>query len=216
MLRRLLIFVVALFALPAQAQQPVILVLGDSLSANYGMREDQGWVELLRQRLAAAGYPHRVVNASISGDTTSGGLARLPQALARHRPTIVIIELGGNDGLRGLPLTEMRNNLAAMIEQTRAAGAEALLVGMQIPPNYGPAYARQFHAVYGELANQYQVPLVPFLLEGIATDLTLMQEDGIHPRPEAQQRILDNLWPHLEPLLGARQVSPQPQGMPAG
>lgn len=203
-MKQLLIFFAVLIALPAYAQQPVILILGDSLSSNYGMDARQGWVELLRRRLAASAHRYEVVNASISGDTTSGGLARLPQALQRYRPAIVVIELGGNDGLRALPLKEIRNNLAAMIEQSRAAGADVLLVGMQIPPNYGPAYTAKFRAVYEDLARQYQVPLVPFLLDGIATDPNLMQDDGIHPRPEAQPRILDNLWPYLARMLRTR------------
>ncbi len=213
-MKQLLIFFAALVALPAFAQQPVILVLGDSLSSNYGMDSRQGWVELLRQRLAASAYRYEVINASISGDTTSGGLTRLPQALQRHRPAIVIIELGGNDGLRALPLTEMRNNLAAMIEQSRAAGADVLLIGMQIPPNYGPAYTAKFRTVYEDLARQYQVPLVPFLLDGVATDLSLMQGDGMHPRPEAQPRILDNLWPYLARMLSGQKTSPQAQDLP--
>lgn len=211
---RLLFLVAMLFAAPVQARPPVILVVGDSLSSGYGMDAGQGWVELLRRRLRTAGHDHEVVNASISGDTTSGGRARLPQALARHQPAVVILELGGNDGLRALPVTEMRANLAAMIEQSRTAGAQVLLVGMQIPPNYGPAYTQKFRAVYGELAARYRIPLVPFLLEGVATDLNLVQADGIHPRPEAQARILDNLWPYLAPMLGKEAPAPRQAAVP--
>ncbi|MDQ2695704.1 MAG: arylesterase [Pseudomonadota bacterium] len=199
--RVVLFWLVLLVAPLAKAAEPVILVLGDSLSAAFGMPLEQGWVSLLQQRLRASGLPHRVVNASISGDTTRGGLARLPDALARHRPDIVILELGGNDGLRGLPLAEMEKNLAAMIGLSRAAGARVVLVEMRIPPNYGPVYSEKFRAVYADLARRHDLPLVPFFLDGVATDAALMQEDGIHPRADAQARLLDNVWPTLEPLL---------------
>lgn len=183
------------------ARQPTIMVLGDSLSSGYGLELSQGWVSLLQQRLEQAGYPHRVINASISGDTTRGGLARLPAALANHQPDIVILELGGNDGLRGLALEALAQNLAAMIERSRQAGARVALAEIRIPPNYGPRYTKQFQALYGELAERYQLPLIPFLLNGVADNKDLMQADGIHPRAEAQPRILDNVWPVLEPLL---------------
>lgn len=162
-----------------------------------------GWPDLLEKRLDAKGYPHRVINASISGDTTRGGLARLPAALDRYQPAIVIVALGGNDGLRGLPPSEMEQNLSVIIERSQQSGAKVLLAGIQIPPNYGPAYTERFRAVYPELAGRYGIPLVPFLLEGVALDRELMQADGIHPKAEAQQLILDNVWPALKSLLDA-------------
>ena len=185
----------------ARAEAPVILVLGDSLSAGYGIPVEQGWVSLLQRRLAERGFPHQIVNASISGDTTSGGLSRLPAALERHRPALVILELGANDGLRGQPPVAMANNLARMIELSRQAGARVLLAEMRIPPNYGPLYAQKFQATFGELAKRYDIPLIPFLLEGVAGNPALTQDDGLHPRAEAQPRVLDNVWPTLEPLL---------------
>ena len=190
-----------LFAPAARSESPAILVLGDSLSAAYGMRVEQGWVALLAERLKGKGYGHRVVNASASGETTGGALARLPRALERHRPAVVIIELGGNDGLRGLPLAEVRGNFESLIRLSREAGAKVLLVGMRIPPNYGPAYTAAFHELYGELARKHTLPLVPFFLDGIALDDSLMLEDGLHPNPAAQPRLLDQVWPQLAPLL---------------
>lgn len=184
------------------AAAPAILVLGDSLSAAYGIRVEQGWVALLQARLRAKGYGHRVVNASSSGETTGGALARLPRALQAHRPQIVIVELGGNDGLRGLPIADIRRNLESIIDLSQQAGARILLVGMKIPPNYGPAYTRQFEALFGELARKHRLPSVPFLLEDVALDDGLMQEDGIHPTAAAQPVLLDEVWPHLKPLLG--------------
>jgi acyl-CoA thioesterase I len=183
---------------------PTILVLGDSLSAAYGFRADQGWVALLQARLRQKGYVHRVVNASSSGDTTGGGLARLPRALATHRPSIVIVELGGNDGLRGLPIADIRRNLDAILQLSHEAGAGILLVGMRVPPNYGGAYARQFDDLFPELARRHRVARVPFLLEDIALDEAMMQADGIHPTAAAQPKLLAQVWPHLEPLLRAR------------
>jgi acyl-CoA thioesterase-1 len=185
----------------AVGAEPVILVLGDSLSAAYGIEQKVGWVERLRQRIAQADHPHRVVNASISGETTRGGLARLPELLARHRPAIVIIELGGNDGLRGTPIPEIRHNLSALVEKSQQSGAQVVLVGMQLPPNYGPAYTKQFRDIYVSLAQDRGVSLVPFLLEGVAGQLASMQSDGIHPRAEAQEKILENVWPHLQTML---------------
>ncbi len=179
----------------------MILVVGDSLSAAYGMRVEQGWTALLQDRLKTEGYGHRVVNASSSGETTGGALARLPRALERHRPAVVIIELGGNDGLRGLPIPDVRRNFESLIGLSRDAGARVLLVGMRIPPNYGPAYAGAFERLYGELAARYRLPLVPFFLDGIALDDTLMQADGIHPTAAAQPRMLEMVWPKLRPLL---------------
>ena len=185
----------------ARAEAPVILVLGDSLSAGYGLPAEQGWVSLLQRRLAERGFPHQVVNASISGDTTSGGLSRLPAALERHRPALVILELGANDGLRGQPPMAMASNLARMIELSQQAGARVLLAEMRIPPNYGPLYTQKFQATFGELAKRYDIPLIPFLLEGVAGNPALTQDDGLHPRAEGQPRVLDNVWPTLEPLL---------------
>lgn len=186
------------------ATQPAILVLGDSLSAAFGLKLDQGWVALLQARLRAKGYGHRVVNASSSGETTGGGLTRLPRALAAHKPAVVIVELGGNDGLRGLPITDIRRNLGTIIRDSQQAGARILLVGMRIPPNYGPAYTRDFQAIYGDLAREYKLPLVPFFLEDIAADESQFQPDGIHPTAAAQPILLREIWPHLEPLLRAR------------
>ncbi len=185
------------------AAEPVILLVGDSLGAGYGVPLDRAWAALLQARLKAEGLPQRLVDASISGDTSRGGLARLPEALKRHRPSILIIELGGNDGLRGISPQEMKSNLGRMIELARAAGARVLLVGMRLPPNYGLAFTERFERVYHELAKERGVPLVPFLLEGVATDRALMQPDGIHPNAAGQPRVLDNLWPYLEPLLRA-------------
>lgn len=176
-------------------------MLGDSLSAGYGIGAHQGWVALLQQRLDHQGYRYRVVNASISGDTTRGGLTRLPQALAQHRPTVVIVELGGNDGLRGLPLDAMHENLASIIETSRQHGAKVLLLGVRLPPNYGASYVNMFHNVYRELERAYQVPFVPYLLAGIGGRDALMQADQIHPRAEAQGRMLDNVWSRLVPTL---------------
>jgi acyl-CoA thioesterase-1 len=202
MWKRILLLMVVLGGAPATfAASPVILVLGDSLSAGLGIDVRVGWVALLQQRLAQAGYAYTVVNASISGDTTSGGRARLPQALTSHRPQWVILELGANDGLRGLPVKDMRVNLRAMIQDARAHGARVLLVGMRLPVNYGPAYTEQFHAVYVDLARREKIPLVPFLLDGVALRPDLLQDDGLHPRAQAQAALLDNVWPHLQPLL---------------
>ena len=175
--------------------------MGDSISAGYGVALDNGWVARLRERLAAEGYRHEVVNASVSGDTTSGGLARLPQALARHAPEIVLIELGGNDGLRGLSLDAMRANLGAMVDRSREAEARVLLMGIRLPPNYGPAYIERFVDVYRDVATEREVALVPRVLEGVGEREALMQADGIHPNARGHARILENIWPVLEPLL---------------
>jgi acyl-CoA thioesterase I len=185
------------------AQPPTILVLGDSLSAAYGIRVEQGWVALLQARLRAKGYGHRVINASSSGETTGGALARLPRALATHRPAVVIVELGGNDGLRGLPIADIRRNLDSIIRSSQQAGAGILLLGMKIPPNYGAAYTTSFQALFEELARQHRVPGVPFFLQAIATDDRLFQDDGIHPTAAAQPLLLDAVWPKLAPLLKA-------------
>lgn len=178
-----------------------ILVLGDSLSAGYGVKVDATWVALLNQRLAKQGYGYRVVNASISGETTAGARSRLPRALELHKPAVVIVELGGNDGLRGLPLKQVRGNFEYLIETSQAARAKVVLVGMRMPPNYGAEYANSFHALYGELAKKYDVPLVDFFLDGVALDDSLMQADGIHPNATAQPKLLDNLWPALSKVI---------------
>ncbi|HYL03758.1 MAG TPA: arylesterase [Steroidobacteraceae bacterium] len=185
----------------AVASERTILVFGDSLSAAYGLPPEQGWVALLAQRLESEGYGYQVVNASVSGETTAGGRARLPRALALQRPGIVILELGANDGLRALPLTDLRANLAQMVQAVQAAGAHVLLVGIRIPPNYGPRYTEEFARVFPELAKQYHLPLVPFLLEKVALDPALMQPDGMHPNARGEAPVLETLWPYLKPLL---------------
>ncbi|MFW5969126.1 MAG: arylesterase [Halofilum sp. (in: g-proteobacteria)] len=203
---RLVLFLVLLMvATPITASDapPTILVLGDSISAGYGVAEKDGWVARLDERLAAENYPHRVVNASITGDTSSGGLARLPKALDRHEPAIVVIELGGNDGLRGQPLDAMRRNLQAMIDEARAAGARVLLLGIRLPPNYGRAYIDRFIGVYEELADTTGVALVPRVLAGVGERREHMQDDGIHPNAAGHEVILDNVWPTLLPLIEA-------------
>ena len=178
-----------------------MLVVGDSLSAGYGIDVDAGWVNLLRRRLASQEAHWRVVNRSISGDTTAGGLARLPALLEQFRPDIVIIELGSNDGLRGLSFKQMQANLQAMIDASRAAGGWVLLVGGRLPPNYGAVYTQAFYDSFQELAQANQVPLVPFLLEGVAQDRSLMQADGYHPNAKAQPRLLENVWSVLKKAL---------------
>lgn len=180
------------------APDPTILVMGDSLSAAYGIEQDAGWVSLLQKRLDDKAD---VINASISGETTSGGITRLPEQLRQQSPDIVLLELGGNDGLRGLPPGQMHDNLRAMIEASQAASAEVLLIGIDIPPNYGEAYRNAFTGTYEALAEEYELALVPFLLEGVALEPELMQSDGIHPTAEAQPRLLETVWPKLEPLL---------------
>ena len=186
---------------PVPAAARTLLVVGDSLSAAYGMEVDNGWVHLLQQRLRAEGLDYRVVNASLSGDTTAGGLARLPRLLRQHRPELVIVALGANDGLRGLPLAEMKRNIDAMIRKAREAGARVLLVGMALPPNYGRRYTEGFARVYKDLARARRVPLVPFLLDGVAIRPEYMQPDRYHPNAKAQPLMLENVWKVLEPLL---------------
>ncbi len=191
-----------------------VLIMGDSISAARGVEPAAAWTRLLAERLASQGG-WQVVNASISGETTGGGLQRLPGLLGRHCPGIVVLELGGNDGLRGYPIETIRDNLERMARIARAAGARVILAGMHVPPNYGPRYARAFHGMYLDLAQRLGVALVPFLLEGIATHPELMQPDGIHPRASAQRRILDNLWPVLAPFLDEpRQAASQPHRGP--
>lgn len=200
MLIRLLLIVMTL--LPATSfAAPVILVYGDSLSASYGIPRDKSWTHLLQQRLAQSGYPHIIANASISGETTSGGLSRIEKALLDHRPAVVVLELGANDGLRGLPVTDMRRNLTAIIETCRRHKANVLLIGMQIPPNYGPRYTQDFLETYPALAKKFHLPLLEFMLDGIAGHRELIQEDGLHPTAAAQPMLLDNLWSKLQPLL---------------
>lgn len=179
-----------------------VLVLGDSLSAAHGIARDAGWVHLLQQRLEKSASPRTVVNASISGETTSGGLARLPPLLTEHRPALVLIELGANDGLRGLPLAEIRANLVQMLEQVRTSGARAVLVGIELPVNYGPQYRDGLRTLYRDLAGEFNVPLVPFLLDGVALEPGLMQDDGLHPTAAAQPKVLANVLAVVEPLLG--------------
>jgi acyl-CoA thioesterase-1 len=188
------------------ASQPVILVYGDSLSAAHGIAVDEGWVSLLASRLQQEGYGFRVVNASISGETTTGGAARLPHALATHQPSVVIIELGANDGLRGLPLPTTRANLDSMLSLAATEHRAVLLVGMRMPPNYGERYTQGFAALYPELARAHHAALVPFLLQGVAEKPALMQADGLHPNERGQPVLLDNVWPVLRPLLHKRQL----------
>lgn len=183
------------------AGAPVIVVLGDSLSAGYGIDHTLGWVSLLKKRLISGGYPHHVINASISGDTTRGGVARIGGILKRNNPTLVVVELGGNDGLRGIGLGEMENNLKRIVSAINESNATALLVGVRLPPNYGTTYTRRFQAVFKAVADQLGTPLVPKLMEGVASDLALMQPDGIHPRVEAQPRLMNNIWRVLKPLI---------------
>ena len=189
-------------AVSANAEAPVILVFGDSISAGYGLpRVANGWVELLRGRLKDAGYGYQVVNASVSGETTAGGLARLPRALGLHHPQVVILELGGNDGLRALPTDQLQANLTQMVSLSTAGGARVLLLGMRIPPNYGPEYTERFHRVFAEVAHAKKIPSVSFLLEGTALTPALMQADGVHPNESGQPVLLNTVWPALEPLL---------------
>jgi acyl-CoA thioesterase-1 len=183
------------------AAEKSILVFGDSLSAAYGIAQARGWVNLLAERLKRERPDYIVVNASISGETTGGGAARIDAALQKHRPQVVVLELGGNDGLRGLPVLQMKQNLSGMIQRAQKAGARVLLVGMQIPPNYGPDYAQAFERAYGELAKQHKTALLPFLLEGFADKPELFQPDRIHPTQEAQPLIEQRVWAALKPLL---------------
>jgi len=178
-----------------------ILVLGDSLSAAFGIEQSRGWVSLLEQKLSKQHYPFQVINASISGETTQGGLQRLPVLLKKHHPGLVILELGANDGLRGLDLTMMQQNLQSMISQIKRTNARVLLIGMMLPPNYGPQYTRRFHHIYSDLSKNNQVPLIPFLLEGVATRNDLMQADGLHPTAAAQPLVLKNVWNKLQSML---------------
>ena len=200
MVVRILVVVVLLFSSAALAS-PAILVLGDSLSAAYGIPQEKGWVNLLRERLAQEKYRYQVINASISGETTAGGVSRIKTELVTQRPTLLILELGANDGLRGLPLADTQRNLESIITITQKNGARVLLVGMRLPPNYGMFYAGKFQRLYADLAKRHRLALVPFMLEGMADNQNLFQADGIHPIAQAQPRIMENIWKQLRPLL---------------
>lgn len=199
----LLLALLPAWSLGNEARDPsrTILVLGDSVSAGYGLANGEGWVALLQARLKSQGYGYRVVNASVSGETTTGGLARLPRALSLHRPAIVILELGGNDGLRALPLETSRGNLEKMILAAKGAGARVLLLGMKIPPNYGPRYSAGFEKMFRELATRHRLAFEPFFLDKIALAPGMMQDDGLHPTAKAQPVMLETMWPALLPLL---------------
>lgn len=201
-LRSIVFIALICVGVQAQASQNTLMIFGDSLSAAYGVQTEEAWVALLKQRLDEEGLDQwQVVNASISGETTDGGLRRLPELLEKNEPDIVIIELGGNDGLRGFPPQVIRRNLSSMIEQVNESGARALLVGMQIPPNYGQRYTSAFAEIYPELAGEQDTELVPFFLDGIYDREGMMQDDDIHPTAEAQSQLLENVWPVLEPML---------------
>lgn len=189
------------WCLPGFAANQKILVYGDSLSAAYGLPQQQSWVALLQQKLYQEKLPFEVSNASISGETTSGGLTRIDSVLTQIQPKIVILELGANDGLRGLPINTTRANLNSMLQKIKQSGAKAVLLGMKMPPNYGPHYTTAFNAVYSELAKKHQVTLVPFMLENVAAKPELIQQDGLHPNALGQPIILNNIWPRLKPLL---------------
>jgi acyl-CoA thioesterase-1 len=201
MFRAVLVFVLLGWRIAAAAASPSVLVLGDSLSAAYGLAAQDGWVTLLEQRVREVQPACTVVNASISGETTAGGLARLPRLLAERQPALVIVELGANDGLRGLPLAEIRANLAKILSAVQASKARAVLVGIELPVNYGPQYRDGLRTMYRGLAGEFNVPLVPFLLEGVALDPALMQDDGLHPKAAAQPRVLKNVWDVLAPVI---------------
>lgn len=189
------------------ASSPTILVLGDSISGAYGINSHEGWVALLQQRLTQKGFNYRVVNASVSGDTTRTGLNRLDNALQQHQPAIVIVALGGNDGLRGLPFSEIETSLTGIIQTCQQQNVTVLLAGVRLPPNYGAFYNTRFATLFQQLSDTYQVALVPKLLDQVADHRDLMQADGIHPTAAAQAQILDNVWPHLQPLLRSQQAS---------
>jgi acyl-CoA thioesterase I len=186
---------------PVAASESVILVMGDSLSAAHGMGEQQGWVHLLQERLDENDYPHTVINASVSGDTTRDALSRLDSTIERHRPEFAIVELGGNDGLRAFSVDTIESNLSLILQTLRENGAKIVLAGIRMPPNYGPVYTQAFEALYPQLADEFQAALIPFFMEDVATNPDLMQDDGIHPNAAAQPLLLDNVWPVLEPLL---------------
>ncbi|STX27561.1 Esterase TesA precursor [Legionella beliardensis] len=200
MIRKFLYILSFIFMItPLQAK--TILVLGDSLSAAYGIEENQGWVSLLKERLKEESLPYQVVNYSTSGDTTRNGLAKLPEALSKHKPDIVIIELGANDGLRGLSIPELKRNLEKLIVQSQDRSAKVLLLATLLPPNYGASYLAKYKQVYVDLSQQYQTLLIPMFLEGVAGNPTWMQSDGLHPNQKAQVKILNNIWPVLKQML---------------
>ena len=204
----LILSIVGLFSHTTLADDPpVMLILGDSLSAGYGMDREQSWVHLLELRLQQDGHTYRVLNSSISGDTTQGGLARLPRLLDRYRPAFVIIELGGNDGLRGLNPGVTRENMTRMIRQSQSSDARVLLAGIKLPPNYGAAYLEQFETMYADLATEYKTLLVPFFMDGVVFEPGFLQADGIHPNEKAQSKLLENVWQVLEPELDQVRVS---------
>jgi acyl-CoA thioesterase I len=188
-------------AMADTASKPVILVFGDSLSAAFGIPKEKGWVNLLAQRVKDNQLPYEVANASVSGETTAGGLNRFPAALKQFKPSIVVIELGANDGLRGLPLEAMKNNLEKMIQASKQINAQVVLLGMFIPPNYGPKYTNGFKAVYLDLSEKYKTPFVPFFLDGVSGHNDLVIEDGLHPNVNAQKKLLENIWPTVKPLI---------------
>lgn len=199
-----LLLLICVLLIPGVGAAQSILVLGDSLSAAYGMPVEQGWVALMRKRIEQQSADTVVVNASISGETTQGGITRLPALLDEHKPDILILELGANDGLRGTPLPVIRENLSHLISLGQSKGARVLLVGIRLPPNYGPRYSDGFYSIFAELSESQQVARVPFLMDGVALDRALMQSDGLHPNSEAQPRLLENVWEPLQQLLLAR------------
>jgi acyl-CoA thioesterase-1 len=201
-MRRIAAFLLLVLNVPTfGAETPTVLVFGDSLSAGYGIEVDQSWATLLQARLRDQGYEHRVVNASISGDTTEGGAARIAQAIESFSPALIILELGGNDGLRGIPPSRMRDNLRTIIETSTASGAAVVLLGIRIPPNYGQRYIEEFDDVFRQLATELEVPWIEFFMEGVALNEEFMQSDGIHPNAIAQPLLLDNAWPIINTAL---------------
>ncbi len=197
----LLLILLTSFSVGAHSSPPTILVLGDSLSAAFGIPQNRGWVALLQARLKHAGYPHKVVNASVSGETTAGGAARAEKLLATYMPQILVLELGSNDGLRGLSLNIMKTNLNKIITQAKQHNTQVVIIGMQLPPNYGPAYTRMFHDIYKQLARTHQLPWVPFLFAGLEDNTKYFQSDKLHPTALAQPILLDNVWPAISPLI---------------
>lgn len=199
-MKKFLVFILCyLVTLPAFSQN-TILIVGDSISAGYGIDAQKGWTNQLRERLKQNHSDYQVINASISGDTTSNGLSRLPKLLEQHHPNITIIELGGNDGLRGIPLAAIKKNLSQMIQKSLAAKSKVLILGVRLPPNYGPEYIEQFQDMFVELASEYKISVVPLFLKGIDENDKMMQQDRIHPTAEAQMILLDNVWPELQTL----------------
>ena len=198
---RYIVLIICCLITPHAIASAKIVVLGDSISAGFGIKQKESWASLLQLKLNKEKYAYQVINASISGDTSSGGLLRIDNILTRETPAIVIIELGGNDGLRGLKLKTVKQNLKDIIEKCHTHGAKTLLVGMQLPPNYGLAYTTQFSKIFTSLAHEKQIPVVPFIFEGIESNMKYFQQDGIHPTAEAQSILLNNIWPQLKPML---------------